>query len=285
MEWLAVLVVVALVAVALSSKRNASPPPDEGLVTVLGPCTTMPAEFQFEPTLGIRNNPPMLFCDYAMVSRYVGGTQDYSVEGGVFSSRIDTTEFPYEVVKGGGPQRILQIANELPLQGNVYSFSASVPDFSGDGVAQLTFVLYAQDGSGKTFAVVFSAWDNRYDTHEVSTMYDYQVPFVSTPLRNTRYCTLMPDSATMFTGNSANLRTFRFTMTDENLRHIIDDLNVWQREKGRPEFLPTLAKYQLGLTGILQEIFLLTPYQKVKNTVRFSGIEIMRKPIGEDVNR
>jgi hypothetical protein len=276
MGWL-ILVGVVLVLVAVSASRKKYAPVEESnpLVTVLNPAITMPSEFQFEPSMGVRNNPPMLFRDYAFVSRYVGGTKDYSISDGVFTSSIDTTKFPLEYVKGGGPQRILQIANELPLRGNVYEFAVAVPEFEGDGVAQVTFVLYASDGSGKTLAVVLSAWDSRYDNHDTSTMYDYQVPFASTPLRNTRYCTLLPGSATMFTGISTELRTFRFTITDQQWQNIIEDANEWQVQNDRPKFFTNLDNWQIGLTGILQEVFLFdSPYKKVKNTVRFCGITI-----------
>jgi hypothetical protein len=269
MEWLVLVAVLCFAAVLLRPSKKSEP-----LELVLARCDRMPAEFQFEPSLGIKNNPPMLFEDYAFVSRYVGGTKDYSIEDGVFTSSIDTTKFPLEYVKGGGPQRILQIKNLLPLKGNVFSFDLAVPQFEGDGVAQVTFVLYASDGAGKTFAVVFSAWDNRYDTHDISVMHDYQVPFASTPLRNTRYCTLLPGSSTMFTGTS-EMRSFRFTVTDQQWTNIIDDINVWKRQKELPEMFPNLDNYQLGLTGILQEVFLFdSPYKKVKNTVQFAGIKI-----------
>ena len=273
MEWMILVAVLCLAVVLLRpSKKDA--PPEVARELVLARCDRMPAEFQYEPSLGIKNNPPMLFEDYAFVSRYVGGTKDYSISDGVFTSSIDTTKFPLEYVKGGGPQRILQIKNMLPLKGNVFSFDLAVPQFEGDGVAQVTFVLYASDGAGKTFAVVFSAWDNRYDEHDISVMHDYQVPFASTPLRNTRYCTLLPGSSTMFTGTS-EMRSFRFTVTDQQWKNIIDDINVQQRAKDAPEMFPNLDNYQLGLTGILQEVFLFdSPYKKVKNTVQFAGIKI-----------
>ena len=228
--------------------------------------------------MGIANNPPPMFHGYALVSRYVGGTKDYSMTGGVIESFIDTRTFPFEHIKGAGPQRILQINNQLPLHGNVFSFDLAVPEFQGDGVGQVTFVLYAHDGDGKTFAVVFSAWDNRYDTHGTSVMYDYQVPFAATPIRNTRYCTVLHGGSTMFSGTSEDLRPFRFTLTDKNLSAIVEDLNVWQRNMERPEFLPDLGGYRLGLTGILHETFLLdSPYKKVINRVRFRGIRIERE--------
>ena len=116
-------------------------------------------------------------------------------------------------------------------------------------------------------------------------MYDYQVPFAATPLRDTRYCSVLAGGDTMFTGASEALRSFRFTMTDKNLSSIVKDLNVWQRENGRAEFLPDFGAYRLGLTGILQEAFLLdSPYKKVVNRVRFRGIRIEREmPQQEEV--
>ena len=247
------------------------------LRTVQEPANEMPRHFSFEPSLGIRNNPPMLFTDYALVSRYVGGTMDYFFQDGEFWSVIDTRMFPFERVPGGGPQRILQRKVDMPLLGNVYSFDLAVPMFEGDGVAQVTFVLYAQDGRGLTVAIVLSAWDNRFDDHPENADFDLSTPFVSSPLRSGRYVTMLPGSDKMFTGTSEQVRRFRFKLTEQNVKNIIADINVFQKQRDGLIFGTDPADYNLTLTGILQEVFLMdNPYKKVVNRVRFRGVRIER---------
>jgi len=138
-------------------------------------------------------------------------------------------------------------------------------------VGQVSLFAYLRDrNSGKTFALLFAIFDNRYSadpTYPAFVAHDAATPFASMPISaGTRYATRSPYSSA-FTGDTwTGLRFFRAQVSQPDFRRVLADINAYcqahRTERYCPAVAPDGSAYSLAVTdyeitdfGVLHEIF------------------------------
>lgn len=216
------------------------------------------------------------------------GFQLHCYDAGSF---INTWTFPQLAIDKAGPHSIYgysfddgrspPIYDGNPRTDFVLQASVEIPWFAAwpspaappDAVlvGQVSLFAYLRDRtSGKTFALLFAIFDNRFSadpTYPAFVAHDAATPFASMPISvGTRYATRSPYSSA-FTGDTwTGLRFFRAQVSQPNFRQVLADINAYCQSHRNERYCAAVAadgsaysqavnNYEITDFGVLHEIF------------------------------
>lgn len=187
---------------------------------------------------------------------------------GFYSGSFSLTPEDYQPVVGGGPQFVysidLQNTQMRPME---FSFDASVNAFSGTGIGQLVFFIYAKHKTtGRYVVVLWALFDNRYDNYDRFVGNDTYIDFISMPVHAM--------SAARMEMNPYVLKHYSINITPQR----------WATFTTEP-----IENYELVITGFLQEAFIengksIALSATVKN-IKVTDVACDSPPAGEDLTQ
>ncbi len=205
-------------------------------------------------------------------------------------SFINTWTFPDLPLTGGGAHSIYGysyydaqsplIFDSNPGTDFVVQASVEIPWFAAWAdpmapagivpVGEVSLFAYLRDRqSGKTFALLFGIFDNRYGsnpTYASFVSHDGETPFVSMPINSSgKYLTLSPYSST-FTGNVwSGLKFFRAQVSQVKFSQALADMNAYCHAHSTENYCgsstpagnaysPVVTDYEITDFGVLHEV-------------------------------
>jgi hypothetical protein len=235
--------------------------------------------YVYDPDSGNTAQPPGNGA-WSVAKRWQGGSSTSFTQPGdnQFVSNLDTANFPFRTVAGGGPHNALLYQNapgtrQRPFGDSlIMAWGARIDSFSevGGGVAQLSAYIYLKDPRGNFLAVLFNIYDNRYSTYTPAIGNDGSTFFASTPIGNTRYC--QSNNVPIVNATLGQTITFDLTFTKAHMFNIIADLQA----QGITVEYPYPFDWVVHEVGLLHEIFTFNnPDVEVQNQASFSSLNVV----------
>ena len=151
----------------------------------------------------------------------------------------------------------------------VFGFNSTLGEQPNkENVAQASLFNYIKDNKGNTFAIVMNFYDNRFNSFTPFVSNDTYTAFVSTPMENTQFLTVLEPSST---------EPYKSTVfiSSDNFSNILKQMNEkcilncikWDMD---------ISKYNLTSVGILHEVFELNPNINFKSELQVNGLQISR---------
>lgn len=253
------------VQAAPSQPVTSNPPPATSPVLTLS-STIDPKIYARDPAFSKNDEPPKDDI-WHLASRYQGPNGgDVTTDGLTVRSLIDSSKFAYQDIIGAGPHNILSYEFLKPprLKDRVLNvdFTASVDEYQGNSVAQLSVGYYMVDTStGKSFAFQIFLYDNRFNGFAPYVGNDTATFFFSAPINSSFY-------------------TSQHTMMKQPFGRVNYHVEISPAQfQAQFKMLGDACKcpvsqnvtdWSVNLIGVLHEVFQLERTQTIKSLTTFS---------------
>lgn len=237
--------------------------------------TSTPLVYVRDLPANLHNEPPMDGV-WAIASRHQGANPMPVKQNanGTFTSTLNTANFPFAAVVGGGPHNALQVVFDKASRPKAFgdalklSWKQSIDSFAGTGVAQVTAIMYLENPeTNEIMATVIGLYDNRAATYDAFIAHDTFTYFSSAPIGDSKYIS----SKNTMTKDTTALTDYEAVMTKDHMSKVLADLNAkCSCVKGTDP-----AKWTVYAALMLHEISTFNdPTVAVNSTVTFSALKV-----------